>query len=482
LAALERMDCERGRNRVLRTGCLLLSFALLAACAAERPRPSVLLVTIDTLRADALGAYGARPSPSPSLDALAAESTLYERAYSPLPMTRPAHFSMFTSRYPREHGVLNNKLSLPDEEETLAEVFREAGYRTAAFVAVALLSRRSGAGQGFEVLEPPARRQRRADGVVDDALAWLRKIEPSDPFFAWVHLFDPHQPYEQAVPGLGDVDAGMLRTMPSLEWPDFYRVAEENGGDIPRPVFEHALALYRSEVAYVDREVGRLLAGLRALRDLDDVIVVVTADHGECFEDGVFFEHSDCLLEGALHVPLVVRYPAGFAPGARVAEVVSHIDIGPTVLRAAGLPVPEQFAGLPLPGRGHGSGPAEAERRVLVQYPFYQTTAVEGRLAERRVIETVAGMTATPVVVDEEKVGVVGAHWKYLRSGGREELYRVGPEADEQHDRSRDAASERARLADELDGLLEAHPLTVLDAGEINEELRETLEALGYVQ
>jgi arylsulfatase A-like enzyme len=477
------MDCERGRNRVLRTGCLLLSVALAASCGAERPRPSVLLVTIDTLRADALGVYGARPSPSPSLDALATEATLFERAYTPLPMTRPAHFSMFTSRYPREHGVLNNKLSLPDAEQTLAEVLRESGYRTGAFVAVALLSRKSGAGQGFEVLEPPARRQRRADGVVDDALTWLQGLGPSEPFFAWVHLFDPHQPYEQPVPGLVDVDAGMLRAMPSLEWPDFYRVAAENGGDVPRPVFEHALSLYRSEVAYADREVGRLLAGLGALRSLDDVVVVVTADHGECFEDGVFFEHSDCLLEGALHVPLLVRYPARFAPGSRVADVVSHIDIGPTVLTAAGLPVPERFEGTPLRGRGGAASPTErAERNVLVQYPFYQTTAVEGRLAERRVIETVAGMPAAPVAVDEEKVGVVGAGWKYLRSGAREELYRVGSDADEQRDRSRDEAAVRDRLAGELDAQLEGHPLTVLDAGEINEELRETLEALGYVQ
>jgi arylsulfatase A-like enzyme len=457
----------------------LLAIAVLAGACGAPSKPSVLLVTIDTLRADALGAYGAQPSPSPRLDALAAESTRYERAHSPLPMTRPAHFSMFTGRYPREHGVLNNKLSLPPGEQTLAEVFRAAGYRTGAFVAVALLGDKSGAGQGFERLEPPSRRQRRADDVVGSALAWLSGLEPAEPFFCWVHLFDPHQPYEQPDPALGDVDAAMLREHPKLEWPDFYRVAERNHGDIPRKVFDHALALYRAEVAYADREVGRLLDGLRARRELDDVIVVVTSDHGECFEGGVFFEHSDCLQQGALRVPLLVRYPAAFAPGSVSDAVVSHVDIAATLLETVGLPVPASFGGARLPRAGELAG----DRHVLVQHPFYQSKAVAGRLKKREVIESVAGMPASPILVDEEQVGVVGPGWKVLRGGASEQLYRLEPTGAEVALRQRSSEQEavRERMSRELDGLLERHPLTVLDAGEINEELRETLEALGYV-
>jgi arylsulfatase A-like enzyme len=435
-------------------------------------------VTIDTLRADALGAYGALPSPSPHLDALAVESALYQRAISPLPMTRPAHFSIFTSRYPREHGVLNNRLALPEDEITLAEVFQEHGYRTGGFVAAAHLSPASGAGQGFEVHKSPPKRRRKAYDVVGSTLTWLETLASSDPFFAWVHLFDPHQPYKQLDPQLGKVDAAMLSQHPKIEWSDLYQVAEENGGDIPRAVFDHALALYGAEVAYADNQVGRLLDGLRALRDLDDVIVVVTSDHGECFENGVFFEHSDCMQQGALLVPLLIRHPGTFEPGSRSDAVVSHIDIAPTVLEAAGIPAPASFSGVPL----QHANSIRGERHVLVQYPFYQQEAVDRRLAERRVIETVAGMPLVPVVVDKEQVGLVGANWKYLRSGSREELYRLGGDAEDVRNWAPDEEIARKQLAGALDVMLERHPLVLLDSGEINDELRATLEALGYIQ
>jgi len=448
---------------------------VLAACGSPS-RPSVLLITIDTLRADALGVYGAEPSPSPQIDALAAEAAVFEHVISPMPMTRPAHFSMFTARYPREHGVLNNRLSLPEDAHTLAEELQAHGYRTGAFVAVAILSETSGASQGFEVMDAPRRRQRHAEGVVAPTLEWLGSLDPADPFFAWVHLFDPHQPYEQPDAVLGDVDAELLRAYPKLEWSDFYRVAEANGGDIPRAVLDHALALYRSEVAYADREVGRLLDGLRAVRDLDDVVVVVTADHGECFENGVYFEHADCLQQGALRVPLIVRHPESFEPGARIDTLASHVDLAPTLLQAVGVAAPESFGGMAL------QRPLDAARRVLVQYPFYQSRAVAGRLEKRKVIETVAGETATPVVVSEEKLGLVGRDWSYLRSGAREELYRLGARPDEWTNRAPEQPIVRADWSAELDAMMDRHPLNVLDAGEINEELRATLEALGYIQ
>jgi arylsulfatase A-like enzyme len=391
-------------------------------------------------------------------------------------MTRPAHFSLFTSRYPREHGVLNNQLSLPESELTLAEVFAEHGYRTGAFVAVSILARDSGAGQGFEHLEPPSGRQRSAEPVVASTLAWLGALDANEPFFAWVHLFDPHMPYQQIDPALGTVDLAMLAALPRVDWPELYRVAGEHDGDIPRGVLDHARALYRSEVAYVDQQVGRLLDGLAALRDRDDVIVVVTSDHGECFEHGVYFEHSDCLLESALRVPLLIRHPPEFEPGARSATVVSHLDLAPTLLEATGIDPPEIFGGTALQRVG------EDERQVLVQHPFYQRKAVEGRLEERKAIETVAGLPAARVLIEQEKVGVVSSDWKYLRTGGREELYRLGALADESSNLATREVAQREERAAALAELLERHPLVLLDAAEINDELRATLEALGYLR
>ncbi len=456
---------------------LLLAAAL--GCTAGSPAgPSLLLVTVDTLRADALGAYGARPSRTPRLDRLAAESTVFERAAAPMPQTRPAHFSMLTSRYPREHGVVNNRIALPGEERTLAEILVEQGYRTGAFVGVALLATGSGAAQGFEVHDAPRDdKQRPANEVVGAALDWLGTVEDDEPFFAWVHVFDPHQPYQRLDPTLGDVDEARLRELPSVGWDELYALAEEHDGDIPQAWFDHVRSLYAAEVAWVDRWVGELLDGVARSRGLEDVVVMLTADHGECFENGVYFEHSDCMLEGALRVPLMIRHPAVFAPGARVEAAVSPIDIAPTFLALAGIEAPEVFSGRPLQ-----QASAEPERLVLVQHPFYQQRAVKGRLQDRKVIRSVAGAPTAPVRHDVERVGVVGTRWKYLRAGREEELYRLSPEADESRNLAADDSREAARLGSALEGLLERHPLVLIDDGQINDELRATLEALGYAR
>ena len=455
--------------------CWLLACLLFIASCGPPPKPSVLLVTIDTLRADALGAYGARPSHSPNLDVLAAQSTLYESAHTTMPMTRPAHFSIFTSRYPREHGVLNNLLSLPLAEQTLAETFQANGYRTGAFVSVPLLAWDSGAEQGFEILKAPAREKPNA---VDSALEWLGALGSSDPFFAWVHVFYPHQPYQQLDPKLGKVNAAMLRRFPKLQWPDFYKVAADHQGNIPRAVFQHALALYLAEVAFADGQIGRLLNGLKKLRDIDNVIVVVTSDHGECFENGTFFEHSDCMQQASLQVPLLIRHPGSFAAGFRSNAVVSLIDIAPTLLEAAGIEIPESFNGVPL----QRTEALQEERHVLIQYPFYQQEAVVNRFKARRVIETVAGMPFVPAMIDQEQVGIINSDWKYLRNGSREELYRLGDEGDDSHNWVSEQERVREKIAEALDTMLERHPLVILDTGEINDELRATLEALGYIQ
>jgi arylsulfatase A-like enzyme len=231
-------------------------------------------------------------------------------------------------------------------------------------------------------------------------------------------------------------------------------------------------------VGYVDHWIGELLDGLDARRVPDETLVALTADHGECFENGVFFEHSDCLQPSALRVPLLVRQRGSFDPGVRSDAVVSHIDIAPTLLEAVGLPVPASFAGVPLQRAEESPG----ERHVIVQHPFYQQRAIEKRLKKRRVIETVAGMPTTVVVVDEEKVGLVGANWKYLRTPSSEELYRLSGDADEMNNRVNEQERVRSEMAAALDAQLELHPLVVIDTGEINDELRATLEALGYIQ
>jgi arylsulfatase A-like enzyme len=240
---------------------------------------------------------------------------------------------------------------------------------------------------------------------------------------------------------------------------------------------EHARRLYRGEVAAADKHVGTLLDGIAARMPLDDVLVVLTADHGECFENGIFFEHADCLYEGALHVPLIVRYPRGFHAGARVSQVVSVVDIAPTVLRAAGLPLPERRTGRPLQ-----DDVGSAERYVIVQHPFYSAKTAADRRKRSSPIQSVAGQPTREVLTATQWLGVVGPRWKLLDRGGIEELYPMAPRPDESQNRVTLEPEVAAELRRRLHEELAAHPLVHLPPGEVSDDLRRALQALGYVE
>jgi arylsulfatase A-like enzyme len=453
----------------------LVGATLLAACGEEQRRPNVLLITVDTLRADHVGAYGSSTARTPHIDRLAREGSLFEQAAAPMPLTRPTHASILTARYPREHGVVNNAISLSDESRTLAETLRAEGYRTGAFVAVALLSAEAGFAQGFEAHSAPTTsKQRPADEVVPEALDWLAGLSNDESFFLWTHVFDPHIPYAPPAEYRDDGDSAAAGELTEVSWPVLREIASKSEGDIPPAVLRQAKSLYRGEIAFADHWIGRLLEEVDGRWGLDGTMVVLTADHGECFEDGVYFEHSDCLTQAALRVPLIVRYPPEFAGGTRRSGQASSIDVAPTVLRALGLEEPADRSGRPL----QDLDPDE-DRYVLVEYPLYQPRAARTRSRKQRVIRSVGGQPVRPILVNAQKVGIVGPSWKYLRGETGDEVYALGP-TEEAHEAG-GAPDVRTELAAELDRQLEAHPLNVIDAGEINDELRETLRALGYL-
>jgi arylsulfatase A-like enzyme len=471
---------SRARRRGRRIGAALVGiFAFGAGCGeATLARPNVLLITVDTLRADHLGAdFREAPSRSwtPNLDALARVGTLYENAMAPMPLTLPSHFSILTSRYPREHGVLNNALALGEAETTLPEILGAAGYRTGAFVSVSLLDAASGAAQGFQAFEAPVdSRQRGGAETVSITLAWLATLDADDPFFAWVHLFDPHLPYAPP-PAFRDAAAPLAQELPEVDWPDFYAIARRNGGDIPRAVLDHARALYRGEVAYTDKTIGDLLEGLEAQGRRSGTIIVVTADHGESFENGVYFEHADSLYDGAIRIPLIVVWPPAFEPGARIATPVTSLDIAPTLLSVLGLEIPPNYSGIPLQ-----EAATLEDRYVLIQHPFYQPVRARNRPRRQAVIRSVAGDPLSEILVGEERVGIVGQSWKLVRSRGVSALYDRA--SGERVDLAADDDSLRNELDAILDRELEARPLRITDPTEINDQLLETLRALGYVE
>jgi arylsulfatase A-like enzyme len=467
-------------------GIALVTGVLVATSCGDGPPPTrpdysgprgIVLVTVDTLRADHLSSYAPGRARTPRIDRLAREGTLFERAVVPMPLTRPSHFSMFTSLYPREHGVLNNAMHLPDSSLTLAEILRERGYRTGGFVAISLLGPDSGAAQGFEELRSPVdEHEVPASRVVPWALKWVSDLDADEPFFLWVHLFDPHQPYDPPAGFREGLDPMLATALPRVSWEELMKAAMRNGGDVPRRLLEYAQVLYAREVEATDAWVGKLVEGLEAQMDLDELLIVFTADHGECFEDGVYFEHADCLSEHGVRVPLILRHPARFDAGERVPHPVSTLDIAPTILEAAGIAVPPGFSGRSL------SGTPSADRTLLLQYPFYQPGIRWQKLQQRRIIRSVAGQEAAAILIDTEKVGVVGREWKYLRSGEREELYPMTPEPAEATNLALTRRKERKEMERALDRELERHPLRLGEPGEVNPELLESLRALGYVE
>jgi arylsulfatase A-like enzyme len=312
------------------TGWLLLR----GAATDERPR-NVLLITLDTVRADRLGTYGYAGAQTPNLDALAARGVRFDDAVAPSPITGPSHAAMFTGFYPGRLGVRDNATTpLPEDAVTLAALAHERGMATGGFIGAFILDRPYGFangfehfGSGFERVESgrEANAERRGDLVVDDALAWLGSLPAERPFFAWVHLYDAHADYAAPEPF-----GSRFRDNP-----------------------------YDGEVAFVDAQVGRLLEALRARNALDDTLVVAIADHGEALGDHGEDEHGVFLYDEVIRIPWIVAGP-GARRGHVVTEQVRAIDLMPTVLDALGMEVPAGLDGESLVALLNGGAREEA--------------------------------------------------------------------------------------------------------------------------
>lgn len=320
------MECLR-----FRALALLLLLGLGCREQSDSQLAGVVLITIDTLRADHVGVYGG-PVPTPELDGLAAEGILVERAFTPTPTTGPAHASLMTGLYPWRHGVLDNAVALPGQLPTLAEGARAAGFTTAAFVSSYMLAPRFRFGRGFDdyVFEPDQAFRYKGrvnprfhtDGAAttDRALRWLRANVGGQLFFLWVHYFDVHAPY--APPREFALDESAPVVLQGKKLPDGVRNAEE---------LSTAIRGYRGEVAHVDHQLGRLVAELRRLGLLDDTAVVVTSDHGEGLGDHGHLAHGKNLFDELVRIPLIARGP-GVRGGRRLQGEAQLEDLLPTLL------------------------------------------------------------------------------------------------------------------------------------------------------
>ena len=441
-------------------GAVGLAFAAILACSPSGggPPPSVLLVTLDTTRADFVSHLGGPAGATPHLDALAERSAAFTRARSETNVTNPSHLTLMTGLRAIEHGIFNNQTRIPYELDTLPHAFRRAGYATGGFVSVRHLGPEFG-WTGFSEM-PPAYGSVRADEVTDRALEWLQQVGDR-PFFLWVHYYDPHAPYDPPLefgarwspqdPGIGAPPPTRLERTPAaihkwrrLEWK---RKSEDR---------DWARAMYTAEIQFTDVEMSRLIHAVEAVSG--GAIVVVTADHGESLgEHGIEYSHAG-VFEPSLRIPLVIHAP-DLAPLRSDAPVTS-LDVAPTLAELTGATLHHTPSGRSLVPLLSGEVEEAEAPEVFVHQGAHNrgVAARQGRWKLIWPIQVVSPLPGEPLLFD--------------LSADPEELENLAEEHPERLGELRKALEPWIRI-----GLVRPK-----DSGHLDDEALEQLRALGYVE
>jgi arylsulfatase A-like enzyme len=486
------------KRRAAWIGCAIIGLVFLPACTKGKdrkpieelravvrstplvrdelpPNPkNIVLISIDTLRADHLSAYGYGRGTSPAIDRLAGEGVLFEEAYSQSPKTAASHMTIMTGLYPEAHGVRNweekDQRRLSDAIPTLATLLRRAGYRTVAYVGGGNVGGGLGFDQGFQIYRriAGAKPVFRVAALALEELA--RPAHPSErpPFFLFVHTFETHDPYLPPQryaklytdPGydgriIGSRVKLRLVSMGRGWWKRHQAYWARVDRESPRDV-QHLRDLYDGEIRYTDDQIGGFLERLRSLGLEDETLVVFLSDHGEQFLEHGAFMHNDVYQE-VLRVPLILRFP-GDAPeegkGRRVREIVRLIDVMPTLLEFVGLPVPDHAQGRSLLPLLRGAG--DTPRAVFSQW------------RSKRYESLRAG------------------DWKYIRRPSEDELFNLAEDPMEQRNLAPAQPERGRRFATRIARLIAVSKRFRREIGggkpaALDAATREVLETLGYL-
>ncbi len=402
----------------------------------QKPQYNVLLITLDTTRADRLGAYGNNPSITPNLDVLAEKGVVFESAFCNVPLTLPSHASMLTGLLPPEHGLrLNSRGSLKDKVPMLSELFSQSGYRTAAFLAAPVLDARYGLDRGFDVYddeidirtatgEHSDMMYRRGDIMAERSATWIKERGGNGRFFCWVHFFDPHYPYYTHSTIFGDK-------------------------------FEKAS--YDAEISFTDIQVGKLMKILEQNGLKDNTLVIVVGDHGESLQADPHFEprphHGYMLYHPTIHVPMILNLPRELKPGSRVAGPVSLVDLFPTIPAIAGI------------------GPAPSSSGQNLLQVLKKQDRITGSVYAETLLPASFGWGRQRMVIAD--------NWKYIESPV-EELYNLAADPFETKNLAKEETGQLQELRQLLLSRADRMKIGETDKVKLTQEDARAIESLGY--
>jgi len=426
---------------------LTVLLVLLCGCGSGK-RPNVLIITMDTTRADRLGCYGWGQAYTPNLDQLAVEGTLFEDAQAVMPITLPTHATIFTGYLPLEHGVrINRDYAVPENIPTMAEYFQIEGYQTAAFIAAPVLDGKYGLNRGFDFygwehsdghnapLNQRRAMRKKADQIADSTIEWLQgRLEKSKkPFFVWSHFFDPHGPL--------------------VPHPELRRTSSQD---------EYDLAL-----TYMDIHIGRIIKFLKEQGELDNTLIMAVADHGESLGDHDELMHGFYIYQSTQHIPLIFRWPGIIPAGARLSGSISQTDLMPTICDLTGI----EFGNFRGYKKERFAKPAIAESFAN---ELTGKREMVSRVCHMEEIWTYNSFGWAPLA------GIVEGGWSYIRAP-ESELYDLSIDSGQTNNIAKKELRLLDRMAVMLDDIEKKVAGKVPDKVSVSETEAKRFAALGYL-